>query len=816
MRFDCHHHHLYSEPKTTRQPLNKMSLVRSPCKTHSIARRRRHKDILRRAQRNSVRFRTIVRLAVQTKPGQVPLNVELRINTDAKGDAVVELVERITKKRKIDHVEGHRVYQGHAKRKRVGEYSLLTPGTQTEKVNDHDALVLVPPGTAPSKSLRRQKKSLYVQNQDQDQDQDQEERSEEAVPRYVVDLGTIQAFPTEQDIEVLPLPIHNNHRRIYYNSYYPTLIAILIIPAAIIYFIASSYANPASSHTTLPTNFVDWFSRAAQIQVGLASISRIMLFGESSQEPHYRWRCQPGMRPPEGHNHIEPDPYKHVPWIGYKPWLTTSNGSYVSEKLFLDDFKTILDSILPCLNDIANLGPKKFLFSSRSSTQFRWSTSGGHFASPHDSLPTFTINMTDIQTPGSTVPGIGHETTPTARPPTITKIYNVDPGLTKLQQDIERTFWKFWLHHQHTYELFTGFFLSDALNWPKIMLLHLEKLRDDKSTRECLTVSSSIPDVTKRNYPKDTSIPSGIPEEYVFAAFRDSWKRAQRVKNECKLLPRTPCQNRSNRLASTTTPPPANTKSSCSSTDQTNNKLVEIIKRYIAYENQRPDDPDNYAPELGDIVPYRTLLISLCDLVDRLLDRLEQVVTNVNLDVGKSEDWNPRVTRAVMLLHEVFPFFKDIAAVRLRDMRDRASRGVWLFEELEAQRTNLGSEIAQTIADSWLNDNQRVQLPSLDTIIRDWERAESWIKAERADVIHTSEHIDLFSRVRRDKLRFGNHEEEFIIWSRWGINDVRHDPAEREALCWCDGLVGDPVWDSCLRRVGRGLVCGDVSKRHGG
>ncbi|KAL4721814.1 hypothetical protein ACLX1H_011308 [Fusarium chlamydosporum] len=606
-----------------------MSLVRSPCKTHSIARRRRHKDILRRAQRNSVRFRTIVRLAVQTKPGQVPLNVELRINTDAKGDAVVELVERITKKRKIDHVEGHRVYQGHAKRKRVGEYSLLTPGTQTEKVNDHDALVLVPPGTAPSKSLRRQKKSLYVQNQDQDQDQDQEERSEEAVPRYVVDLGTIQAFPTEQDIEVLPLPIHNNHRRIYYNSYYPTLIAILIIPAAIIYFIASSYANPASSHTTLPTNFVDWFSRAAQIQVGLASISRIMLFGESSQEPHYRWRCQPGMRPPEGHNHIEPDPYKHVPWIGYKPWLTTSNGSYVSEKLFLDDFKTILDS------------------------------------------------------------------------------------LTKLQQDIER------------------FFLSDALNWPKIMLLHLEKLRDDKSTRECLTVSSSIPDVTKRNYPKDTSIPSGIPEEYVFAAFRDSWKRAQRVKNE----------------SSTTTPPPANTKSSCSSTDQTNNKLVEIIKRYIAYENQRPDDPDNYAPELGDIVPYRTLLISLCDLVDRLLDRLEQVVTNVNLDVGKSEDWNPRVTRAVMLLHEVFPFFKDIAAVRLRDMRDRASRGVWLFEELEAQRTNLGSEIAQTIADSWLNDNQRVQLPSLDTIIRDWERAESWIKAERADVIHTSEHIDLFSRL---------------------------------------------------------------------
>ncbi|CAG7556492.1 unnamed protein product [Fusarium equiseti] len=193
-----------------------------------------------------------------------------------------------------------------------------------------------------------------------------------------------------------------------------------------------------------------------------------------------------GMRPPGGHSHLEPDEDDDdVPWSDYKPWVSTSNGSYVGESPFLDDFFTVLGSALRSLRDVSNHGPDTFLFSSGSSTQVRWSTSADEFAPPHDSLPTFSVDDTDSHNPGSTVTGIGDQPTPTARPANVWDIYNVDPGLTK----------------------------------------DLKRLQEDDINRGCLdgraeTVTlardASIPESVEEEMPVVTKILSVAPQEHIY------------------------------------------------------------------------------------------------------------------------------------------------------------------------------------------------------------------------------------------------------------------------------------------------------------
>lgn len=505
-----------------------MCPIRSPRRTRrrrtSSAQGRHHRGIVRRAQRNHRMCNpTILLLAVQAQPGEVPLSVELRIT-----EGEVELVRRDKSgKREFDgEDEDERV---NVKRRRVGESPLMIEGQGEGETRN--ALILEPPTwrTEEAATWRRQRRNRTIDTRDeedqdgdeylyqfqeqredqdnrdkQDQPQYQDAASEELlIPQYIFDLGVIQAYPTENDtLTTKPIPKPPSpHRRITQSALIIT--SILSIVCILHCLVTAWFPSPTPCQ-------VDWFTRAAHIEMGLAGLSRILLFGESDQPYH-----------PCGHKGANrpPNPYKNIPRYGNKPWVTTSNGSYVSETLFLQDLDEVLFTALENLQEIANFGPRDFLFSSGSSTQFRWSTSAGEFISPHVALPTFPVNMTELETPGGTVPGMPPTTgdqqqaTPTARPESVNHIYNVDPGLGKLQRDLEITLRSLLRHHSQTYELFTGFFLNAAADRSSFVVAWLEQLERDLARGGCLNgmwQSAPTPE-----YGAELATPSDVRDEYI-------------------------------------------------------------------------------------------------------------------------------------------------------------------------------------------------------------------------------------------------------------------------------------------------------------
>ncbi|RSL43780.1 hypothetical protein CEP54_014944 [Fusarium duplospermum] len=97
---------------------------------------------------------------------------------------------------------------------------------------------------------------------------------------------------------------------------------------------------------------VDWNERAIELEIALATIPRVVLFGEASLS---KQRLQPGMLPVDGfaHDH-DPSfgPNVRIPlrskWFSnstefphYEPWLTTSAGVFVPEIEFLHDLEVV-------------------------------------------------------------------------------------------------------------------------------------------------------------------------------------------------------------------------------------------------------------------------------------------------------------------------------------------------------------------------------------------------------------------------------------------------------------------------------------------
>ncbi|KAM0343912.1 hypothetical protein ACHAPU_008075 [Fusarium lateritium] len=309
----------------------------------------------------------ILLIAVQAQPGEVPLSVELRIT-----EGEVELIRRDKSgKRELDgqdEDEGRNV-----KRRRLGESPLNIEGEGEGEGETRNALILEPPAwrTEEAATCPRQRRNRTMDTQDeQDQDRDEHvyqykeqrddrddrDKSEQLlIAQYIFDLGVIQAFPTENDtlttkpVSKPPCP----HRRIRQSALIIT--AILSIVYILHYLVTTWFPSPTLCQ-------VDWFTCAAHIEMGLAGLSRVVLFGESHQPYHPRGHSQAANRPP--------NPYKNMPRYRDQPWVTTSNGSYVSETLFLQDLDEILFTALENLHEIANFGPRDFLFSSGSSTQF--------------------------------------------------------------------------------------------------------------------------------------------------------------------------------------------------------------------------------------------------------------------------------------------------------------------------------------------------------------------------------------------------------------------------------------------------------------
>lgn len=105
---------------------------------------------------------------------------------------------------------------------------------------------------------------------------------------------------------------------------------------------------------------VDWFQQGIEINIAIATIPRIVLLGEVSQEQP-AWRCQPGLRPDSGplHSLRMPNNLTHddeivVPhadfdsalYPRYKPWETAADGLYIPEESFLQDLRRVCNPAL--------------------------------------------------------------------------------------------------------------------------------------------------------------------------------------------------------------------------------------------------------------------------------------------------------------------------------------------------------------------------------------------------------------------------------------------------------------------------------------
>ncbi|KAF5636722.1 uncharacterized protein FTJAE_5918 [Fusarium tjaetaba] len=160
-----------------------------------------------------------------------------------------------------------------------------------------------------------------------------------------------------------------------------------------------------------PFRAVDWYEKAIDIAVMEITVSRVVLFGEAALEP-MRWKGQPGLLPdPEATLDAGSTGMSDYDSVSvYKPWETSSNGTYLPEHWFLMDLGYVLRSALNDLQEIANHGPPQFKFTRGTSTQFRWSTSSGSFISPHNSLPTIPDDEWDAYiesgVPDSTILGM--------------------------------------------------------------------------------------------------------------------------------------------------------------------------------------------------------------------------------------------------------------------------------------------------------------------------------------------------------------------------------------------------------------------------
>lgn len=256
--------------------------------------------------------------------------------------------------------------------------------------------------------------------------------------------------------------------------------------------------NPLGQLPDSPLQPVDWFQEAAEIEMAAMSISRVVLFGETSQED-LLWQRQPGLRPDDGPLHdnstgtdpIIPEFDTDSPlYPRYKPWETASNGQYIPEGYFLDDLERVLGSTLSDIQDIANHGPFEFRFTQGSSTQFRWSTSASKFLPPHDSLPTLPSDYDDIDQPGSTIYGMPPLTegqrldpSPTGRPADVWGIYNLDPPLTQLCRKLETSLQRVKDIHYRLHNQLVTLFPGQSLDRVNLIMFRLPLLLEQQSIR---------------------------------------------------------------------------------------------------------------------------------------------------------------------------------------------------------------------------------------------------------------------------------------------------------------------------------------------
>ncbi|KAH7109931.1 hypothetical protein EDB81DRAFT_768996 [Dactylonectria macrodidyma] len=561
---------------------------------------------------------------------------------------------------------------------------------------------------------------------------------------------------------------------------------------------------------------VGWFSRASKIEMGLASVPRLMLFGHAGLEPDC-WKCQAGMKRFEGKiDDLEPIASEwfsdSVLYPAYRPWESTSNGTFVPESYFFDDIQHVLHSTLVDLETIASHGPSSFRLKPGNTRSYT-------------SLPTFAPNCTHCPSSKSTTPGVKDSCSRcyfnTSTEYSLS-VYNSELSLAQLKYDLVEAFGILSQMRSTVYAMLPTTYLESARNRARYVTLLLEKLRleavkedsnwgSDQDRMRCLyppRPSGEIPDL----YEKEGLI-QVLGAQCPFPSQLKEWEASSST--ETSLSPsQPPC------LPTGLKTP--NEWSDAQERNITAHKLLHHINIAIDMNFRGGLHNDDILPSYSDILAWGGQLVVVCDLMGSLNDQVQQVMQGLPNDGGLNRSVNRLAEDAIHRIHDVGHFFDEIALVRLRKMRDMASSEVSLMKEMKRQATQLQNGIDYTVMDGWLTDDDTQghedvlnYFPAIHDIMEQWKGTYEWIAQEYADInkVYTSRMAE-FVMHRQQEKDAASWAEHSIIWSRWALRDSRIDPVGTEALCWNHGplkATNGTVVDS----RGHATRCGDATARHG-
>ncbi|KAF5564713.1 hypothetical protein FPHYL_4570 [Fusarium phyllophilum] len=180
---------------------------------------------------------------------------------------------------------------------------------------------------------------------------------------------------------------------------------------------------------------------------------------------------------------------------------------------------------------------------------------------------------------------------------------------------------------------------------------------------------------------------------------------------------------------------------------------------------------------LWSVVEYSDVLDKACGAMDEINQRISQVLS---ADYRVDIPWGEQI-QAVNRLRYVAPFLSDVAAVRLREMSRRASRGALLVRETDRRQHKL----AEDILGGFVTADFLLHFTPIEGLLIDMELMAEWFKAEVASITNlTKLRSATFDASNHRHEEQGNHINHGIIWTRWGRYDARSDPWGREAICW--------------------------------
>ncbi|KIL83665.1 hypothetical protein FAVG1_13123 [Fusarium avenaceum] len=531
---------------------------------------------------------------------------------------------------------------------------------------------------------------------------------------------------------------------------------------------------------------VDWFQRALHLEVALASIPRVILFGEASQT---QYQLQPGMLPSEGLPHIDGPIYgpsgsppinaewfsNHSDFPDYVPWVTTSAGLFVPERAFLHDLD-ITTTVL-CLG-LGVLG--------------------------ESGLPSF----------------------PLAHDPNFCRAFHA-------------TLAEFTALHVWEYPRLGEYYTAIGERSCRVMLSNLAFLLAE--SRNCSGSSIDLGSDAERTL---TSTPrvvgdtraEGIPEDYI-----QLWRQVM----ESRASPKKPSYTRKpqphNSSHTIANPPSPKQYFDAQSANGTASYLLDKILSIIVDRplDLKRDDIINDAT-YGNIISYADLLTSLYHMVLQLNGFLGQVLRASpalahDIQQLSSRENRHSITRILQQFHEIAVFLDEVGIPRLTEMTKQAKRGAFLHQKIQQQQQELKRDIATIRSQGWVSKQAGRtiyhHLPSLRDMMCEIGLTQKWLLAEAEDLttVFRGREAEFAMLHEEPSMAFeGGMWDEWVawkakvVWSRWSLNDSREHPGGEESFCLLavDGQGEASTWGKVKTWFGgrgtpRWFRCGDASRRYG-